>query len=109
MNDRSDDRYVIFFYANPGWETINYREELEVLQDRMNLKVVHVLEEPPEDWDGEVGFVTKEILDRHLPENRDDLQYFICGPIPMIVMVKKALKALGLPMQQVHTEKFEMA
>lgn len=109
MVDRHDERPVLFIYANPSWDVVNYREALDELQERMTLKVVHVLEEPPEGWAGEEGFVTRDILDRQLPANRAELRYFICGPIPMIAAVTDGLRELGLPMGLVHTERFEMA
>jgi predicted ferric reductase len=109
MADRGDERPVVLFYANPDWESVNFRDELVTLQDRLTLQVVHVLEEPPDAWDGEEGFVTEEILDRHLPANRAELSYFICGPLPMIDAVSEAMRDLSLPLRQVHTEQFEMA
>jgi predicted ferric reductase len=109
MADRGDDRHVLLIYANPRWEDVNFRDELEELKERVNLEVVHVLEEPPEDWDGEVGFVTTDMLDRHLPDGRAERGYFLCGPLPMISSVMSSLEELDIPMRHVHTEKYELA
>jgi len=109
MADRQDPRPVVFFYGNLDWEGITYREDLDSLEQRLNLKVVHVLEQPPEGWSGETGFVDSEILDRHLPSDRADLQAFICGPIPMITAVVQALVKVGVPLKNIHTENYEMA
>jgi predicted ferric reductase len=75
----------------------------------MNLKVVHVLEEAPDNWNGETGLITAEILDKHLSVDRADWHYFICGPIPMIVAMEKALLQLDIPLTKIHTENYEMA
>jgi predicted ferric reductase len=64
MADRGDVRPVVLFYANPEWERVAFREELEALADRLALTVVHVLERPPDDWSGERGYITAEILAR---------------------------------------------
>lgn len=110
MADRQDLRPVIFFYGNRDWEQVTFREDLAELEKRVkNLKVVHVLERPPADWQGERGYITAELLERHLPANRAQLRYFICGPIPMIVAVEKALLKLGVPLSRIHTENYEMA
>jgi NAD(P)H-flavin reductase len=53
--------------ANREWDGVAFRDELERLKDRLTLTVVHVLERPPEDWAGETGYVTAEVLSRHLP------------------------------------------
>lgn len=109
MADRQDTRRVIFFYGNPDWMSITYWEELEVLQQRMNLKVIHALSRPPEHWQGETGYINGEIMNRYLPANRADLHYFICGPIPMIAAVEKDLLKMGIPLHNIHTENYEMA
>lgn len=109
MADRNDPRPVCFFYGNPDWESVTYREELDALPGRMNLRVIHALSRPPEDWQGETGYVTREILERHLPADHEDRHYFICGPIPMIAAVERDLLAMGVPLVKIHTESYEMA
>jgi len=109
MADRNDQRPVYFFYGNWSWDTCICRDELATLEEQLNLEIIHVLESPPEDWTGETGFVTQEVLDRHLPPERTDYQCFICGPLPMIENVEPALEALEIPEYQSETEKYEMA
>jgi predicted ferric reductase len=109
MADRNDTRPVVFFYGNQDWESVTYREDLETLQKRMDLKVIHLLENPPEGWQGETGYITREILERHLPADHAQWQYFICGPIPMIAAAEKKLVAMGVSLHYIHTENYEMA
>jgi ferredoxin-NADP reductase len=75
----------------------------------MNLTIVHVLEKPASPDKYFQGFISKQILDEHLPKNRKDLFYFICGPLPMIKAMEKHLSALGIPRKLIDTEKYEMA
>ena len=107
--DRGDSRPLILFFGSYSWDTVLFREELGELEKRLNLKVVHVLEHPHEGWSGEVGYITHDVLDRHLPEDRADYQYFVCGPLPMINAVEKALKGAGVPLSRVESERYEMA
>ncbi len=108
MADRKDVRPAVLFYANGEWDGVAYREELERLNDRLNLTVVHVLERAPEDWAGETGYVTSEVLARHLPPGYRRFQFFICGPDAMMDAVEAALVKLGAPPERVHTERFNM-
>jgi NAD(P)H-flavin reductase len=55
---------------------------------RMNLEMVHVLTDPPDGWQGENGFITADVLDKHLGSDRQELHYFICCPILMITAVQ---------------------
>jgi ferredoxin-NADP reductase len=108
MADREDVRPAILIYANRDWEGVAFRDEIERLEERMNLAVVHVLVQPPANWSGEVGYVNGDILSRHLPQGYRRLQYFICGPGPMMDAAQNALLELGVPGERVHTERFNM-
>ncbi|MCE2645402.1 MAG: universal stress protein [Burkholderiaceae bacterium] len=97
LADRGDARPLWLFYGNRVWDRVAHREELEALQARLSLAVVHVLQEPPAPWSGERGFVTEDVLMRHLPATRHRLAYFLCGPTPMTAAVERALGALSVP------------
>jgi ferredoxin-NADP reductase len=84
------------------------REEVAKLKTRLDLKVIHVLEEPPMAWTGEQGWITREMLDRYLPPERTRYEYFICGPVPMTQAMEGFLYELGIPMSSVHIELFDM-
>ena len=108
--ERGEKRPLTLLYANKDWENIIFREEIEALQKMLNLKVVHVLEKPPEDWSGETGFVTRAVLERHLPkaEQRNVVEIFICGPLPMLNAVERALADIGIPYGDYHSERFDL-
>jgi ferredoxin-NADP reductase len=54
------------------------------------------------------GHLRAEIIDRHLPERRTRLQYFICGSPPMMRAAEDALAELHIPHEQIHVERFAM-
>ncbi|HMQ35644.1 MAG TPA: ferric reductase-like transmembrane domain-containing protein, partial [Chloroflexaceae bacterium] len=70
LADRRDPRPLLLLYANKTWDEATFREELDSLVERLALKVVHVIEEPDDGWQGERGFVDAEILGRYVPEER---------------------------------------
>jgi len=109
LADRGDQRPHLLIAAHSRWDRVIFREALDALRSRLRLEVVHVLEEPPEDWQGEVGYVTPAVLERHLPIDRAAYEYFVCGPQPMITAVEKGLYQLGVPMTRFHTELFDLA
>ncbi len=122
MADRGDERQLQFFYGNRDWESVSFREELKELEQKLDLEVVHVLEKPHEGWEGETGFISADVMRRHI-EDCQECVYFICGPIPMIKFVKgelqklqvpdehiyRGLRELVLPQSRVYAEEFEMA
>lgn len=109
LADRGDRQPVILIYGSKDWESITFREELEVLKTRVNLTVVHVLTQPPEDWSGERGFINADLFKRHLPPVYADHEYFICGPNVMMDAIEKTLSELDVPMSQYHSERYNFA
>jgi predicted ferric reductase len=110
LADRGDRRPVVLFYGNRRWDRIVARDELDAIAaGPLDLRVVHVLGEPPADWAGERGFVSLDVMRRHLPPDPRRLDYFVCGPTPMIRLVERNLRTLGVPHQRMHSEIFDLA
>jgi ferredoxin-NADP reductase len=106
LADRGDKRPVILLYGSKDWDSITFREEMEALKARLNLKVIHVLANPPEGWTGEKGFISAEVFKRHLPPPYADHEYFICGPGVMMDAIEKTLGELGVPLTKYHSERY---
>jgi ferredoxin-NADP reductase len=109
MREREDVRPVTFFYAGATWDDAVFRKELAELSETMpHLRVIYVLGQPPEGWTGESGFITPDILRRHLPPQYRRYEYLICGSAAMMDAMEKALTEVGVPSRQVSTERFDM-
>ena len=107
LADEGDKRPVMLLYGSKTWDEITFREELEGLKERLDLKVVHVLENPPEGWAGERGFITAAVFKRHLPPGYADHEYFICGPGVMMDAIERALgDELEVPISKYHSERY---
>jgi predicted ferric reductase len=109
MQERDDVRPVTLFYANQRWEDVIFREELAELEASMdNLRIVHVLGEPSEDWTGERGRITSEIIGRYMPERQAGrFEYFACGSPPMLDAIERLLLSMGVPADRLNTERFD--
>lgn len=108
MRDDREGRPAVLIYANNNWEDVTFREEIDQLERELDLKVVHVLEEAPEGWEGEEGVVSSELLKRHLPPDFHTYQYFVCGPKPLMDLTEVALRGLGISWRRIYTERFEI-
>ncbi|MGP3910551.1 ferredoxin reductase family protein [Nonomuraea sp. 10N515B] len=104
--DRDDQRPCQLFYAGRTLEDTPFLEEIQQLRQRLNLTLVHVLEDPPQGWTGERGRIDQALLHRHLPERYARMQFFICGPPPMLDAMESTLAELGVPAAHIHTERF---
>jgi predicted ferric reductase len=108
MADRGDKRPVLLLYGNKDWETLTYREELDELAERLELRVVYVLEEPTEERETEEGFIDAALLKRQLPKDKLARTFFICGPDVMMDAVTDALREVGVPQARIHLERFNL-
>lgn len=108
LRDRGDRRGVWLFYAASDWSRVVFRDEIERLERELDLSVCFVFEKPDAAWNGERGFITRDILARHLPGDLVELEYFVCGPVPMMDAIEPTLASLGVPSARVHTERFQV-
>lgn len=106
--DADDDpRPRVLFYANRIEEQIACRKELDARSHSGPLRVIHVLSDPPAGWPGETGFVTPDVLTRHLDaEALTRWVFVLCGPPPMLHAVEDALLGLGVPAHNILLEQF---
>ena len=108
LHARRDPRPVILLYFNEQWDEVSFREELARLAADMPLTVVHVLNDPPDDWQGETGMLDEALLERHLPAASRDWPHLLCGPAPLVSAANDALLAMGVERARIESEIFDM-
>jgi predicted ferric reductase len=108
LADQGDRRPCWLFLANRHEDQVTGVRQLARLQGRLNLRVVHVISRPSDQWSGERGRIDTGLLDRHLPLERRSLQYFTCAGGEMVQAVDGALRGLGIPADRIHSEHFGM-
>lgn len=107
--ERKDDRPFLLIYAAPSWDDITYRDELEALKESLDLTIVYVLRGAHDDWEGETGYVDRELLEKYIPLHRGSRHYFVCAAPVMMDAVERALFELEVPVTNVHMEHFDLA
>ena len=109
LAERDDPRPLRLILGNSRMERATFLEEIEALRDRLDLHFTHVVQEPPEEWDGVRGLPTPELIARVMEGAPAGVHCFLCGPVAMSKMAQRALRRVGVPMRRVHFELFEMA
>jgi len=95
-------------YANKSEDEIIMRDTLEVFTQKLPFTIVHVLSDPSDEWMGESGYVDGDLLDEYLPEDADDIDYFVCGPPPMMDLVEPELQKRGVNARRIYSERFDL-
>lgn len=106
--ERGHSQPMWLLYGNNDEGEIVAREALEDLAGEMPLTLVHVLAEPSDDWDGATGYIDEELLAQELPPDADDIDYFVCGPQPLMDKVEPALKSRGVDTLRLYSERFDL-
>lgn len=107
LAQRGDQREHLLFVSARALEELLFREEITELADKLRLRVVELLDRPHEGWTGATGYLDEQTLAANLPPQRERLDFFICGPPPMVGGVVTSLRNIGVAPQHIHTERFD--
>lgn len=107
MRATGDSRPSVLLYGNRHAGQIACPDELESFTRNPGTEVVHILSEPDPAWDGLTGYPDRAKLDSLFgtPERRKWL-YILCGPPIMLDTVEDALIDIGIPSDQILSERF---
>jgi predicted ferric reductase len=107
MRDQREARQVLLVYANRGLADVVFRSELESIQSGgfPALKTVHVLSQPPADWDGPTGRLDTESF-QVLCDGFSGKTFFICCPPVMATGLIRGLKGAGVGPERIHADYF---
>ena len=105
------ERRITFWYGARSRQEMFYHEEFLDLEKKFpNFSYCVALSDPqPEDkWDGAIGYIHQVAHDNYLAEHEDptEIEYYLCGPPPMVSAVEKMLYDLGVESEMVAYDKF---
>lgn len=104
-------RKVSYWYGARSRREIFYEDHFRAIEkDYPNFKFTIALSDPqPQDnWDGPIGFIHQVIYDNYLSKHDapEDIEYYMCGPGPMVGAVNKMLYNLGVQSENIHFDDF---
>jgi Na+-transporting NADH:ubiquinone oxidoreductase subunit F len=105
------DRKVTFWYGARSLREAFYVEDFEsIAAEFPNFEWHMAMSEPqPEDnWTGYTGFIHQVVLDKYLSTHPapEDIEYYLCGPPPMLKAVMKMLDDLGVEPENILFDDF---
>ncbi len=108
MRDNKEKIPVTLLYGNPDEDSIVFKEELRSIEqgEYPSLKLIHVLQDPADDWAGERGFIDREKIEKYCGKNLSDKGFYIVGPPALIEKSIQNLHSLGVNDSQIHLEMF---
>lgn len=103
---------VYLVYANRNPDSVIFKTKLAEMEKQYSgrFKVLHNYDSAPLTWFGLKGMLTEDkvanILHQKVGGGFQSFGYYICGPSPMMDVVKKGLNKAGVPASNVHNEYF---
>ena len=110
MRDTRADRRVLLLFANTTERDIAFRDELAAIEAgaQPQLKVVHILGKPGDDWRGEKGRLDAPMIERLCGGDLPQRAFYVCAPPALMDAVIKCLRAHGVPAKNIHFERFNL-
>lgn len=104
-------RRISFWYGARSVKEMFYHEEFTELAKRYDNFTYHVALSSPEkedNWTGLTGFVHTHLINSYLNDHEDptEIEYYLCGPPPMIDAVIDSLYELGVEDDMIFYDKF---
>ncbi|HDY75638.1 MAG TPA: NADH:ubiquinone reductase (Na(+)-transporting) subunit F [Candidatus Marinimicrobia bacterium] len=111
FNTLKTNRKVSFWYGARSLREMFYDDEFKkIAQAFPNFNYNVALSEPlPEDnWEGPTGFIHQVLHDIYLKNHEDptEIEYYMCGPPPMIAAVDNMLYELGVEKDMIAYDSF---
>ena len=111
FHTKKTDRKVTFWYGARSLREVFYAEEfVAIAKDFPNFTFNLALSEaqPEDNWTGMKGFIHQAVLENYLKNHPDptEIEYYLCGPPPMIAAVNKMLFDLGVEKDMIAYDEF---
>ena len=111
LKTNKSNRKISFWYGARSLREMFYDDEFKALAEKFpNFSYQVGLSEPMEEdnWTGPVGFIHQILYDNLLDKHDDptEVEYYMCGPPPMIDAVDKMLYDLGVEPDMIAYDKF---
>ncbi|MDP6790221.1 MAG: NADH:ubiquinone reductase (Na(+)-transporting) subunit F [Candidatus Marinimicrobia bacterium] len=111
FHTKKTNRKVSYWYGARSVREMFYESDFENIEKEFPNFSFHVaMSEPlPEDnWTGSTGFIHQVVLDEYLNDHEDpaEIEYYLCGPPPMIAAVQNMLDELGVEKEMIAFDEF---
>ncbi len=104
--DKRIKSQVTLLYGNRSEENIVFKEEFDRMEkENGNLRIVHTLSRPGEEWKGRKGHIDILMVREEIPDY-DDHVFYVCGPPSLVAACVSVLKALRIPDDKINKEDF---
>lgn len=111
FHTKKTTRKVSYWYGARSLREMFYEQDFRDIEKQFpNFTFNVALSEPQaeDNWTGYKGFIHQVLLENYLKTHPDpsEVEYYLCGPPPMIAAVNKMLYDLGVEKEQIAYDEF---
>lgn len=106
--DTKEQRDIIVLFSNKYEEDIVYKDILDQAESELGIRTIYTLtdiEKIPQDWTGEKGRISPEMIEKYIPDWKERL-FYLSGPHMMVVGFETTLRQMGLPRSLIKKDFF---
>jgi len=106
--DTKEQRDIVVIFSNKYAEEIVYKDVLDEAANVLHIKTIYTLtdvEKIPQDWMGERGRISAEIINRDIPDWKER-HFYLSGPHGMVAGFEKTLHDMGIPSSYIKKDFF---
>jgi ferredoxin-NADP reductase len=101
-----DSAEIVLFYGNNELACAPFGGEFREFDSRLDwFHLIEVIAHPEPGWTGETGFITADVVHRHVAL-AEDWYFIVAGPPAMLEPMKTVLDALAVPSERRLFESF---
>jgi len=104
-------RKIAYWYGARSRQEIFYQDYFDNLAQKHHNFTFHLAlssPQPEDNWTGHTGFIHEAVLEQYLQNHAhpEAVEYYLCGPPPMIKACTRMLAALQVPTHQIAYDEF---
>ena len=111
LNTLKTNRKITFWYGARSKRDIFFEDEFRSLEKKFSNFSFYIAlshPDPDDDFQGGIGYIHQFAYDEYLNAHDDptEIEYYLCGPPPMIDAVEDMLDDLGVEPEMIAYDKF---
>jgi len=97
---------ITLFYSASSQGEFVFKELFREAEKKLAMKTVYIItKNAPKGWQGETGYIDKQMINRHV-QNAIDAFYYVSGPQPMVIAYENILNDMGIKKSQIKKDYF---
>lgn len=105
--DKDLPRKVILLYGSRDQNDIIFHEQLTRFSEQHDqIRYIPVLENATEDYQGQCGLITADLISKETKQHSENCTFFLCGPQGMYDFCLPQIEQLGIPPRRIRKEMY---